>query len=218
MVLFLVQIDLPPRHAEAFSRYQAEHVAKTLVAMGRGAVGMRARVVQDGETSRFFWFFELPSLPALESFLTSREREDLAAELAERFPEARVRLSFGELAGMRRGVRHGEEAGAAYVLDISLPRASADGWASWYDAERIPRALANAGLVRARRFELHDGEDLSRHLVVLDAVDLDAVRAFEQDGAAILADLGEAESPANARVERSLWQWVRENPAEEGAS
>lgn len=219
MVLFLVQIDVPSHEAEAFSRYQAEHVAKALVAMGRGAMGMRARVIQDGETARFFWFFELPSLSALESFLTSRDREELYAELSERFPEARVRLSFGELAsGVRRGLRYGEDPGAAYVVDISLPRETANGWASWYDSERVARALADAGFVRARRFELHDGEDRSRHLVVLDAVDLDAARAFEQNGAAILADLGDAEGPTDARVERSLWQWVREAPVKEESS
>jgi len=217
MVLYLVQIDLPSHQAEAFSRYEAGHVAKSLAAMGRDAVGMRARVLQDGATSRFFWFFELPSLSALESFLTSREREDLSAELAEKFPEARVLLTFGELSGgVRRGLRYGEEPAAAFVVDVSLPREEANGWASWYDAERIPRALSGSGFVRARRFELHDGEDRSRHLVVVDAVDVDAVRAFEEDGAQVLTDAGEANGP-QAQVQRFLWQWVRESPVEEGA-
>src|SRR5690606_7246102 len=126
MVLYLVQIDVPTQQAEAFSRYQAGHVAKSLAAMGRSAVGMRARVLRDGDVTRFYWFFELPSLSALEAFLTSREREELAAELAEEFPEARVHLSFGELVGgVRRGLRYGEEPGAAFVLDISLPRGEA---------------------------------------------------------------------------------------------
>lgn len=214
MVLYLVQIDLPPQQAEAFSRFQAGHVAKSLVAMGRSAVGMRARVRQDGASSRFYWFFELPSLSALEAYLTSREREELATELSENFPEARVLLSFGELAGgVRRGMRFGEEPGAAFVLDISLPSGEANGLASWYDEEQIPKALAGSGFVRARRFELHDGEDRSRHLVVLDAVDVDAIRSFGKGDEKVLPD-PDGHAP-QAQVERSLWEWMREAPAEE---
>ncbi|HLV60902.1 MAG TPA: hypothetical protein VKY51_05810 [Fredinandcohnia sp.] len=212
MVLYLVQIDVPTQQAEAFSRYQAGHVAKSLAAMGRSAVGMRARVLRDGDVTRFYWFFELPSLSALEAFLTSREREELAAELAEEFPEARVHLSFGELVGgVRRGLRYGEEPGAAFVLDISLPRGEANGLASWYDEEQIPRALAGNGFVRARRFELHGDDQTTRHLVVLDAVDLDAIRAYESENESVLpAPDGHA---PDAVVERALWQWMRETPA-----
>ncbi len=211
MVLYLVQIDLPSQQAEAFSRFQAGHVAKSLAAMGRSAVGMRARVRQDGASSRFYWFFELPSLSALEAFLTSREREELATELSEQFPEARVLLSFGELAGgVRRGMRFGEEPGAAYVLDISLPSGEANGLATWYDEEQIPRALSGSGFVRARRFELHDGEDRSRHLVILDAVDLESIQSYEKESEPVLPD-PDGQAPG-AEVSRSLWEWVRETP------
>lgn len=212
MVLYLVQIDLPTQQAEAFSHYQAGHVAKSLAAMGRSAVGMRARVRRDGETSRFYWFFELPSLSALEAYLTSREREELAEELAKEFPEARVLLAFGELAGnVRRGIRYGEEPGAAFVLDISLPKGEANGLATWYDEEQIPRALSGNGFVRARRFEIHGDEEKSRHLVVLDAVDLEAIRAYENDGQKVLPE-PDGHAP-DATVERSLWEWMRETPA-----
>lgn len=214
MVLYLVQIDLPPQQAEAFSRFEAGHVAKSLVAMGRSAVGMRARVRQDGALSRFYWVFELPTLSALEAYLTSREREELAEELSENFPEARVLLSFGELAGgVRRGMRFGEEPGAAFVLDISLPSGEANGLASWYDEEHIPRALSGSGFVRARRFEIHDGGERNRQLVILDAVDLDAIRSYEKEGGKILPE-PDGQAP-EAQVERSLWEWVRETPAAE---
>lgn len=212
MVLYLVQIDLPPQQAEAFSRYQAGHVAKSLAAMGRSAVGMRARVQRDGESSRFYWFFELPSLSALEAYLTSREREELATELAQEFPQARVLLSFGELAGgVRRGLRYGEEPGAAFVLDISLPKGEANGLANWYDEEQIPRALSGSGFVRARRFELHGDDEVSRHLVVLDAVDLESIQSFENENQTVLPE-PDGHAP-QATVERSLWQWMRETPA-----
>jgi hypothetical protein len=215
MVLYLVQIDVPPSEAEAFAKYQAGHVAKALAAMGRSAVGSRARAQGDGKTARFFWFFELPTLTALEAYLTSREREDLSGELAAAFPQAKILRSFGELAGnVRRGLRYGEDPGAAFVVDVSIAKDQANGWSSWYDGEHLPQVLGGNGFIRARRFELHDGEELSHHLVIYDAVDLPAVRSFQEDAGQRLASEHERQAPA-AKIQRSTWEWIREASAED---
>lgn len=210
MVLYLVQIDVPSSEADAFAKYQAGHVAKALAAMGRSAVGSRARAHGDGKTTRFFWFFELPTLSALEAYLTSREREDLSAELANAFPQAKILRSFGELAGnVRRGLRYGEDPGAAFIVDVSISKDQANGWASWYDGEQLPQVLAGNGFIRARRFELHDGEDTSHHLVVYDAVDLPSVLAFQEDAGQKLASEHARHAP-HAKLQPSTWEWIRE--------
>lgn len=210
MVLYLVRIDVPSDLAESFARYQAGHVAKALAAMGRSAVGMRAKVQNDGQNARFFWFFELPTLTALEAYLTSREREELAGELGAAFPQAQIRRSFGELAGnVRRGLRFGEEPGAAFVVDVAIPKDQANGWSSWYDEEHIPQVLAGNGFVRARRFELHDGEEESHHIVIYDAVDLHAIESYQQESGQRLAEDHRKHAPA-AKIERANWKWLRE--------
>src|SRR5690606_20647583 len=187
----------------------ASHVAKVVAAMGRNAFASRARVV-GGEEGRFVGFYELPSIPALESYLMSRERAELAEETEPTPPDAKVRRSFAEsVAQPRRGMRFGEEPGAAFVVRVTLPAAEADDWMRWYEGEHMPEVLADPGFVRARLFELHSDEAAERRfLAVYDAVDLNAVgRYLEGRGPRLAEEHGTRY--ANARIERQLWEWLQ---------
>src|SRR4051812_31663490 len=121
MVLYLIEVELPPGSAQQFEGFVAPHVAKAAAAMGRGSLARRARVASD-DGARFVLAYELPDVKALESYLTSREGQELSGELQEKFPEARVQHRYAELQGTpRRGMRHGEEPGAAFVMRATLP-------------------------------------------------------------------------------------------------
>lgn len=203
MVLYLVRIDLPSAQAEAFSRFQAPHVALAVAAMGRDAVCMRAKASSDGERAQFVWVFELPSLSRLEGYLTSREHEELATELMNSFPEAKVWQSFGELAGgIRRGLRFGETPAAALVVDVALPADTANGWVSRYEQDQVPQILTDAAFVRARRFELHSDNGESRHLMIFDAVNREALENLKEGGQR--GDL----AVQDGRIERQVWEWL----------
>jgi len=209
MVIHLVRIDVPPARAEAFSRWQASHVVEAVAAMGRSAIAARARVRGDDGSARFHWFFELPNLSALENYLISRERDDLAQAFKSAHPEAKARLEFGELeGGIRRGLRFGEEPKAAFVIEATLPADESATWAQWYDQEHIPAVLAAGAFVRARRFVIHgDDESKVHHLVVYDAVDGDAIEAYRAESGKALGEEHAAKFPA-AEVQRSVWEWL----------
>jgi len=209
MVIHLVRIDVPSARAEEFSRWQASHVVEAVAAMGRSAIAARAKVRGDDGSARFHWFFELPSLAALENYLISRERDDLAQAFTAAFPDVKARLEFGELEnGVRRGVRFGEEPKAAYVVEITLPASESANWAQWYDSEHIPAVLAAGAFVRARRFEIHgDDESKVHHLVVYDAIDEAAIEAYRAEGGKALGEEHATKFPA-AEVKRSIWEWL----------
>ncbi len=209
MVIHLVRIDVPPAQAEEFSRWQASHVVEAVAAMGRSAIAARARVQGDDGSARFHWFFELPSLSALESYLISRERDDLAQALPAAFPEAKTHLEFGELEGsVRRGVRFGEEPAAAFVVEVAIPLADAPAWAQWYDAEHVPAVLSSGAFVRARRFEIHsDDESMVHQMVVYDAVDLPAIEVYRSEKGGKLGEEHASRFPS-AKVSRSVWEWL----------
>lgn len=209
MVIHLVRIDVPTARAEEFARWQASHVAEAVAAMGRSAIAARARVQGDDDPARFRWFFELASLSKLESYLISRERDDLAQAFQAAFPEARVRLEFGELEGnIRRGLRYGEEPGAAYTVEVQIPAAEREAWIEWYDSEHIPAVLDAGAFVRARRFEMHqDDEAISSQLVVYDTVDLAAAQTYVAERSERLAAAHRERFP-NAKVSRAIWEWL----------
>lgn len=208
MVIHLVRIDVPPDRAEAFARWQASHVVEAVAAMGRSAFAARARVQGDDGSARFHWFFELPSLSSLESYLISRERDDLAQAFAAAFPDAKALLEFGELeGGVRRGLRHGEEPGAAFVVEVTLPESESATWATWYDQEHVPAVLASGAFVRARRFEMHRDDGKVHQLVVYDAIDVPAIEAYRADAGKALGEEHAAKFPA-AEVQRSIWEWL----------
>lgn len=208
MVIHLVRIDVPPDRAEAFSRWQASHVVETVAAMGRSAIAARARVQGDDGTARFHWFFELPSLSSLESYLISRERDDLAQAFTSAFPDAKALLEFGELeGGVRRGLRHGEEPRAAFVVEVTLPETESASWAQWYDQEHVPAVLASGAFVRGRRFQIHRDDGKVHQLVVYDAIDVPAIEAWRAESGKALAEEHTAKFPS-AKVERSVWEWL----------
>src|SRR4051794_28785831 len=95
MVLYLVESDVPAARADEYASFLAPHVTKVAAAMGRNALASRARVI-GGEGGRFVALYELPSIPALEGYLMSRERAELAEESEKTFPDARITRSFGE--------------------------------------------------------------------------------------------------------------------------
>ncbi|AKU90646.1 DUF4286 family protein [Vulgatibacter incomptus] len=177
--------------------------------MGRNALAARARVIGDDGAARFCWFFELPSLASLESYLISRERDDLSQAFSTAFGEAKAHLEFGELEGnVRRGLRFGEEPGAAFVVEAVVPTADLEAWSRWYDEEHLPAVLASPGFVRARRFELHSDDDAqSRQLIVYDAVDAAAVEEFRTQAGPRLAEEHGARFPS-AQVSRATWEWL----------
>ncbi|WP_373049027.1 DUF4286 family protein [Vulgatibacter sp.] len=207
MVLYLVESDVPAAKAEEFSSWLATHVTKVVAAMGRSAFASRARVV-GGDEGRFVAVYELTGIPALENYMMSRERAELAEETTKAFPEAKLQRSFAErVAQPRRGMRHGEEPGAAFVVRVALPAAEADGWSAWYEGEHMPEVLGDPGFVRARLFEVHSEVEGERHFVAIyDAVDLGAVGNF-RDGRG--PKLGEAHATRypNARIDRQIWEW-----------
>lgn len=209
MVIHLVRIDVPPARAEEFSRWQASHVVEAVAAMGRSAIAARARVQGVDDTAQFRWVFELASLASLESYLISRERDDLDQAFKAAFPEAKVKLEFGELEGNpRRGMRFGEEPGAAFVVDLTVPTADRHAWAEWYDSEHVPTVLASGAFVRARRFELHEeDESRCRQLIVYDAVDVAAVEAYRNDKGQRLAEEHRERFPS-VQAERATWEWL----------
>lgn len=208
MVLYLIEVELPPGSADRFEGFAGSHVAKAAAAMGRGSLARRARVVTDAAV-RFVVVYELPDVKALESYLTSRDGQDLAGELQEKFPEARVTHRYAELEGSpRRGMRHGEEPGAAFVVWATLPAGSAEGWARFYDEEHVPEVLRERCFVRSRRFRMHDDDESSATFVVLyDAVDVDSVEEFRRDAGPRLAEEHEKRHP-DARLERQIWRWL----------
>jgi hypothetical protein len=208
MVLYLIEVELPPASAERFEGFAASHVAKAAAAMGRGSLARRARVVTDAAV-RFVVAYELPDVKALESYLTSRDGLDLSGELQERFPEAKVTHRYAELEGTpRRGMRHGEEPGAAYVLRATLPETAAQGWATYYDEEHVPEVLRERCFVRERRFRLHDDDDsAASYVVIYDAVDVDSVEEFRREAGPRLAEDHEKRQP-QARLERQIWRWL----------
>ena len=209
MVIHLVRIDVPSARAEEFSRWQASHVVEAVAAMGRSAFAARARVRGDDGSARFHWFFELPSLAALENYLISRERDDLAQAFNAAFPDAKARLEFGELQnGVRRGLRYGEDPKAAYVVEVTVPAAESASWAQWYDAEHVPAVLADGAFVRARRFEIHGEDETKVHsLVVYDAIDADAIEVYRAEAGKRLGDEHAAKF-SSAEVKRSVWEWL----------
>lgn len=209
MILYLLRIEVPSVRADEFSKFQSGHVALTVAAMGRDALGMRAKAKALDGTTEFVWLFELPSLARLENYLTSREREDLATELSTVFPEAKVWQSFGELCGgVRRGMRYGEDPGAAFVVDVAIPAGAANGWADWYDRDHLPQVLSDAAFVRARRFELHsETNGQSRHLVIYDAVDIPSVENFQKQAGANHAEAHAKQLPEGT-IERQVWEWL----------
>lgn len=207
MVLYLVEVELPPGSAEAFEQFTQPHAAKAAAAMGRGSLARRARIA--GAEASFVSAFELPDAGALESFLTSREGHDLSTELQERFPKAKVSHRWAESEGSsRRGMRHGEDAGAAFAVVVALPAAQAEDWARFYDEEHVPVVLRERCFVRARRFRIHDGEDgQARFLVLYDAVDVPSVEEFRREAGPRLAEEHEKRFPS-AQIERQIWRWL----------
>ncbi|HWV37441.1 MAG TPA: DUF4286 family protein, partial [Vulgatibacter sp.] len=152
---------------------------------------------------------ELPSLAALENYLISRERDDLAQAFNAAFPDAKARLEFGELQnGVRRGLRYGEDPKAAYVVEVTVPAAESASWAQWYDAEHVPAVLADGAFVRARRFEIHGEDETKVHsLVVYDAIDADAIEVYRAEAGKRLGDEHAAKF-SSAEVKRSVWEWL----------
>lgn len=208
MVLYLIEVELPPGSADRFEGFAASHVAKAAAAMGRGSLARRARVVTDAAV-RFVVAYELPDVKALESYLTSRDGQELSGELQERFPEAKVTHRYAELQGAsRRGMRHGEEPGAAFVVQAALPSSEAESWSRYYDEEHVPEVLRDRAFVRARRFRIHDDdESVERHLVLYDAVDVDSVEEFRREAGPRLAEDHERRHPG-ARIDRQIWRWL----------
>ena len=209
MVLYLVENDVPAARSEDYSQWFANHVTKVVAAMGRSAFANRARVV-GGEEGHFVAFYELPSIPALEGYLMSRERAELAEETEKAHPDARVRRSFAErVAQPRRGMRFGEEPGAAFVVRVTLPASEADDWSKWYEGEHMAEVLSDPGFVRSRLFELHTDEEGERQFIaVYDAVDLNAVGHFLEGRGPKLAD-GHGKRYPNARIDRQIWEWLQ---------
>jgi hypothetical protein len=208
MILYLIEVEVPPASAERFEGFAASHVAKAAAAMGRGSLARRARVLTEAAV-RFVVAYELPDAKALESYLTSREGLDLSGELQEKFSEAKVTHRYAELEGTpRRGMRHGEEPGAAFVLRATLPAGSAEGWARYYDEEHVPEVLRERCFVRERRFRLHDDEDTAAsYVVIYDAVDVESVEEFRRDPGPRLAEEHEKRQP-EARLDRQIWRWL----------
>lgn len=207
MVLYLVDSDVPPARADEFSRWLAPHVTKVVAAMGRNAFASRATVVGP-EGGRFVAVYELPSLSALESYMLSKERAELAEESAAAFPEARFRRTFAERIGQpKRGLRHGEDPLAAFVVQVSLPADQAETWIAWYEGEHMAEVLADPGFVRGRLFELHGEEEGQRRfLAIYDAVDLEAVTRFRETRGPKAAESHATRFPA-ARIDRQVWEW-----------
>lgn len=211
MVLYLEENDVPGARAAEYSRWLATHVTEVVAAMGRSAFASRARLVapNGSETDRFLSVYELPSFGALESYLMSRERADLAEQADTQFPEARVNRTFAERVGQpKRGMRHGEDPTAAYVVTATLPQAEAENWLTWYEGEHMAEVLSDPGFVRARLFELHSENDGERQfLAIYDAVDRSAVEAFREGRGSKLGEAHGAKFPA-ARIERQIWDWI----------
>jgi len=209
MVIHLVRIDVPPARAEEFSRWQASHVVEAVAAMGRSAIAARARVQGSDDPAQFRWFFELASLSTLESYLISRERDDLAQAFKTAFPDAKVHMEFGEIEGnTRRGLRYGEEPGAAYTVEVKVPTADRFAWAEWYDSEHIPAVLDSGAFVRARRFEIHDDDEAHSHqLIVYDAVDVEAAQTYVSEKGGRLAEAHRERFP-NVQATRAIWEWL----------
>ncbi len=207
MVLYLVESDVPAARAEEYAAFLAPHVTKVVAAMGRSALASRARVV-GGEEGRFIALYELPSIPALEGYLMSRERAELAEETEKSFSDGRITRTFGEsVAQPRRGMRHGEEPGAAFVVRVSVPAADAEAWVKWYEGEHMPEVLADPGFVRGRLFELHSEEESEkRYIAIYDAVHLDAVVAFREGRGPRLGE-DHAKRHPTARIDRQVWEW-----------
>jgi len=207
MVLYLVESDIPAARADDYASFLAPHVTKVVAAMGRNALATRARVV-GAEGGRFVALYELPSIPALEGYLMSRERAELAEESEKTFPDARITRTFGEIAAQpRRGMRHGEEPGAAFVVRIAVPAADAAEWLAWYEGDHMPEVLADPGFVRSRLFELHsDDEAEKRYIAIYDAVHLDAVVAFREGRGPRLGEQHASRFPS-VRIERQVWEF-----------
>jgi Domain of unknown function (DUF4286) len=164
--------------------------------------------VVGGEEGRFVALYELPSIPALESYLMSRERAELAEESEKTFTDARITRTFGESAAQpRRGMRHGEEPGAAFVVRVSVPAADAAGWLKWYEGEHMAEVLGDPGFVRGRLFELHsDEEGEKRYIAIYDAVSLDSVVSFREGRGPKLGEQHATRFPS-ARIDRQVWEW-----------
>jgi len=209
MVLYLVESDVPAARSDDYSRWFASHVAKVVAAMGRNAFASRARVV-GGDDGQFVGFYELPSVEALESYLMSRERAELAEETEKAQPEAKVRRSFAErVAQPRRGFRFGEEPGAAFVVRVTIPAAEAEEWVRWYESEHMPEVLSDPGFVRSRLYELHtDAEGERSFLAVYDAVDLNAIGNYLEGRGPRLAEGHGKKYPA-AKIVRQIWEWLQ---------
>lgn len=210
MVLYLVENDVPANRADAYAPWFATHVTEVVAAMGRNALATRARLQGAGDTVRFFAVYELPDFGALEGYLMSRERAELSEQSGKLFPEARVHRTFGELVtAPKRGMRHGEEPGAAFVVRVTLPASDADAWKSWYEGEHMPEVLADPGFVRARLFELNSETEGERSFVaVYDAVELGAVDSFRQGRGPKLGEEHGTRFPT-ARIDRQIWQWLQ---------
>lgn len=212
MVLYLEENDVPGARAAEYSRWLATHVTEVVAAMGRSAFASRARLVANGsDTDRFLSVYELPSFGALESYLMSRERADLAEQADTQFPEARIKRTFAERIGQpKRGMRHGEDPTAAFAVSVTMPKADADGWLAWYEGEHMAEVLADQGFVRARLFELHSEDEAEREfLAIYDAVDRSAVEAFREGRGSKLGEAHAAKFPS-ARIDRQTWEWILE--------
>lgn len=209
MVIHIVRIDVPPARAEEFARWQASHVVEAVAAMGRSAIAARARVNGVDDPTQFRWIFELSSLSSLESYMISRERDDLEEAFKEAFPEAKVYLEFGEQEGSyRRGLRYGEDAGAAFVVEVMVPTAELAAWKEWYDGEHVPAVLAAGSFTRARRFEIHgDDEGRSHQLIIYDAIDLPSVESYVKEKGSRLAE-EHASKFSGIEVQRTTWEWL----------
>lgn len=210
MVLYLVESDVPAAKSDEFSRWFASHVAKVVAAMGRNAFASRARVVGNEENGRFVGFYELPSIAALESYLMSRERAELAEETESQQPDVRVHRVFAERRGQpRRGMRFGEEPGAGFVVRVTIPAAKGDEWVRWYEEEHMAEVLADPGFVRARLWELPvEDESERRFLAVYDSVDLEAIGRYIEGRGPRLAEAHRNRFP-EAQIERTLWEWLQ---------
>lgn len=212
MVLYLEENDVPGARAAEYSRWLATHVTEVVAAMGRSAFASRARLVapNGGDTDRFLSVYELPSFGALESYLMSRERAELAEQADTQFPEAKVQRTFAERIGQpKRGMRHGEDPTAAFVVNAVVPQADADAWLTWYEGEHMAEVLSDPGFVRARLFELHsDDEGQRRFIAIYDAVDRAAVEAFREGRGAKLGEAHGAKFPT-ATIERQVWDWIQ---------
>lgn len=211
MVLYLEENDVPGARAAEYSRWLATHVTEVVATMGRRAFASRARLVANGgESDRFLSVYELPSFGALESYLMSRERAELAEQAETQFPEAKVQRTFAERIGQpKRGMRHGEDPTAAFVVRAVVPQADADQWLAWYEGEHMAEVLSDPGFVRARLFELHTENEGERHFIALyDAVDRAAVESFREGRGSKLSEAHVAKFPT-ASIDRQIWEWIQ---------